>query len=91
MTVTSAPRLRSPPPSVACVEQSPPYHLAQGLLDHAEHLTRLRDADAAALAIDEARDIARSLRCQPLFDQAADISCTEARVPRSMAARLNRE
>ena len=60
-------------------EQSTPYHLAQGLLDHAEHLTRLADADAAALAIDEARDIARSLRCQPLLDRAADMTPAEAR------------
>ena len=33
---------------------SPPYHLAHGLLDQAEHLIRLGDADAAALAISEA-------------------------------------
>ena len=50
-------------------ELSTPYHLAHGLLDHAQHLIRLGDADAAALAIDEARDIARRLRCQPLLDR----------------------
>jgi hypothetical protein len=55
-------------------EQSTPYHLAQALLDHAEHLTRLGDADAAALATDEASDIARSLRCQPLLDRAAHLT-----------------
>ena len=52
-------------------ELSTPYHLAHGLLDHAEHLTRLGDAAAAAAAIGEARDIAGSLRCQPLLDRAA--------------------
>ena len=29
-------------------EHGTPYHLAHGLLDHAEHLTRLDDTDAAA-------------------------------------------
>jgi len=55
-------------------ELSTPYHLAHGLLDHADHLTRLGAADAAAVAIDEARDIAANLRCQPLLDQAAKIT-----------------
>ena len=54
-------------------EQSTPYHLAHGLLDHAGYLTRHGDADAAALAIGEARDIGRRLRCQPLLDRADDI------------------
>jgi hypothetical protein len=33
----------------------------------------MRDGDdaAAALAMDEARDIARTLRCQPMADRAA--------------------
>jgi len=52
-------------------EQSTPYHLAHGLLDHAEYLTRHGDTDTAALAIDEARDIGHRLRCQPLLDRAA--------------------
>jgi class 3 adenylate cyclase/tetratricopeptide (TPR) repeat protein len=52
-------------------EQSTPYHLAHGLLDHAEYLTGHGDADTAALAIDEARDIGHRLRCQPLLDRAA--------------------
>ena len=52
-------------------EQSTPYHLAHGLLDHAEYLARVHgDAEAAATAIDEARDIAGRLRCQPLLDRA---------------------
>ena len=61
-------------------EQSTPYHLAHGLLDHAEHLTRLGDADAAALAIGEANEIARSLRCQPLLDRVADLTPVQPRV-----------
>ena len=51
-------------------EKSTPYHLAHGLLDHAEYLNRHGDPDAAALAVDEARDIGRRLRCQPLLDRA---------------------
>jgi class 3 adenylate cyclase/predicted ATPase len=55
---------------VSLREQSTPYHLAHGLLDHAEYLLRTGDADAAAAAIAEARDIAGRLRCQPLLDRA---------------------
>jgi class 3 adenylate cyclase/predicted ATPase len=51
-------------------ERSTPYHLAHGLLDHAEYLARQGDAAAASAAIDEARDIGRRLRCQPLLDRA---------------------
>jgi hypothetical protein len=51
-------------------ERSTPYHLANGLLDHAEYLLASGDARAAAAAIDEARDIAVRLRCQPLLDRA---------------------
>jgi tetratricopeptide (TPR) repeat protein len=51
-------------------ELSTPYHLAHGLLDYAAYLTRLGDADAAAAAVQEARDIARRLRCRPLLDRA---------------------
>ena len=58
-------------------ELSTPYHLAHGLLDHAEHLTRLHDAEAAEAAIGEARDIARDLRCQPLLDRAAALTPAE--------------
>jgi hypothetical protein len=52
-------------------ELSTPYHLAHGLLDHAEYLTRLHDSEAAEGAIAEACDIAGRLRCQPLLDRAA--------------------
>jgi hypothetical protein len=51
-------------------EQSTPYHLAHGLLDHAQYLMRSGDAHAAAVAVAEAREIAARLRCQPLLDRA---------------------
>jgi predicted ATPase len=57
-------------------ELSTPYHLAHGLLDHAGYLIRLGDAEAAAAAVGEARDIAGTLRCQPLFDRAATVTPT---------------
>ena len=60
-------------------ELSTPYHLAHGLLDHAQHLERLHETEARAAAIGEARDIASNLGCQPLLDRAADI--TSARSP----------
>jgi hypothetical protein len=55
-------------------ELSTPYHLAHGLLDHAGHLTRLGETEAAAAAIGEARDIAGNLRCQPLLGRAANVT-----------------
>ena len=55
-------------------EQSTPYHLAHGLLDHAWYLTRRHDVGAAALAAREARTIADRLRCGPLLDRAADLT-----------------
>jgi hypothetical protein len=55
---------------------STPYHLAHGLLDQAEHLIRLGDADTATLAIGEARDIAGRLDCRPLLDRAAKLTPT---------------
>ena len=54
-------------------ENSTPYHLAHGLLDHAEHLIRIGDTEAAETAIAEARDIAAGLRCQPLLDRTEAI------------------
>jgi hypothetical protein len=62
-------------------ELSTPYHLAHGLIDHAQHLTRLHDAEAADLAIGEARTIATHLRCQPLLDRTADVTRTGPPVP----------
>jgi class 3 adenylate cyclase/tetratricopeptide (TPR) repeat protein len=62
-------------------EASTPYHLAHGLLDHAGHLTRLHDTEAAQVLIAEAGDIARSLRCQPLLDRAAEITPAKSPVP----------
>jgi len=56
--------------------QSTPYHLAHGLLDYVEYLlasdhVRAADATGAAeAAIEEARDIADRLRCQPLLGRA---------------------
>jgi hypothetical protein len=61
-------------------ERGTPYHLAHGLLDYAEYLTRTGDADAAAQAVLEARDIARRLRCQPLLDRADAIEGAPSRI-----------
>ena len=58
---------------------STPYHLAHGLLDHAQHLSGMGDADAAAAAIDEAGTIARQLGCQPLLDRADAIEPAKTR------------
>ncbi len=62
-------------------EYSTPYHLAHGLLDHAEQLKRGGDESAARLATDEARDIAQRLRCQPLLDRAMDLTRAADRTP----------
>ena len=51
-------------------EHSTPYHLAHGLLDHAEHLLGVGDSEAVAAATGEARAIAARLGCQPLLDRA---------------------
>jgi class 3 adenylate cyclase/tetratricopeptide (TPR) repeat protein len=61
-------------------ERGTPYHLAHGLLDHAQYLMRHDDADAAEAAIGEALDIARNLRCQPLLDRAANITPAQSPV-----------
>jgi class 3 adenylate cyclase/tetratricopeptide (TPR) repeat protein len=53
---------------------STPYHLAHGLLDHARHLTRLGDIEAAEKVTGEACDIARRLRCQLVLDRAAQVT-----------------
>jgi len=59
-------------------ELSTPYHLAHGLLDHAEYLLSAGRAEAAGAAIDEARDIAGRLRCQPLLDRAEALTQQDA-------------
>ena len=61
-------------------QHSTPYHLAHGLLDHAGHLLRRDDHDAAGAAIGEARDIAQRLGCRPLLDRAADLSPAEPQI-----------
>ena len=62
-------------------EQSTPYHLAHGLLDHAQYLTRLHDTEAASLGASEARTIAGQLRCGPLLDRAADLTPAASPAP----------
>jgi hypothetical protein len=61
-------------------EHSTPYHLAHGLLDHAEYLTGLGNSEATEAAIAEARDIAARLRCQPLLDRSETIQPVSPRV-----------
>ena len=46
------------------------FHLAHGLLDHAEYLTAIGDPEGAAAAVSEARVIADRLRCPPLLERA---------------------
>ena len=64
-------------------QHSTPYHLAHGLLDHAEHLIRLGDDEAAAAATGEARGIAARLGCQPLLDRANTIQPASPRIAAS--------
>jgi hypothetical protein len=68
-------------------EHSTPYHLAHGLLAHAQHLRRAGDHQAAVAAIGEARDIAQRLRCDPLLDRAASLgpAKTQARISTNSA------
>ena len=61
-------------------EHSTPYHLAHGLLDHAGYLTRHDDAEAAVLAIEEARTIGNRLRCRPLLDRADAMEDARTRI-----------
>jgi hypothetical protein len=62
---------------------STPYHLAHGLLDHAQHLLRTGDDDAAEAAISEFRSIAERLGCQPLLDRAGTIQPARPRTAAS--------
>jgi hypothetical protein len=68
-------------------EQSTPYHLAHGLLDHAAELARRGEAEAAAQAAAEATAIAVQLRCQPLLDRAAEVKPGEADLTAAAGAR----
>jgi class 3 adenylate cyclase/predicted ATPase len=72
-------------------QHSTPYHLAHGLLDHAEHLSHLDDDAAAGAAVGEARGIAQRLRCRPLLDRAADLPPAEPRSRASMVTALGPE
>jgi tetratricopeptide (TPR) repeat protein len=51
-------------------DRSTPYHLAHGLLDHAQFLLRHGESDTASQAVEEARVTACRLGCQPLLDRA---------------------
>ena len=64
-------------------QHSTPYHLAHGLLDHAAHLLRTGDDQAAAVAVGEARNIAERLRCQPLLDRTEIIQPASPRTAAS--------
>jgi class 3 adenylate cyclase/tetratricopeptide (TPR) repeat protein len=61
-------------------EVGSPYHLAQGLLDYAEYLTRIGDDGSAALTVTEARGIAHQLNCPPLRERADTIERTRPQV-----------
>jgi hypothetical protein len=61
-------------------EHSTPYHLAHGLLDHAEFLSGT-DTSAAEAAIAEASDVATRLRCKPLLDRIDSISNARTHAP----------
>jgi len=76
-----APAASFPAAIASLRERSTPYHLAHGLLDHAEYLTRHGDPDAAAQAVEEARGIAGRLRCQPLLDRADAVERAKPRIP----------
>jgi len=65
-------------------QQSTPYHLAHGLLDHAAFLAARGDTEAATAAIGEARGIAQQLGCQPLLDRAQTIQDARPRTATSL-------
>ncbi len=66
-------------------DRGTPYHLAHGLLDHAEYLARQGDTDPATAAVDEARRIARRLGCRPLLDRADTLEPAESPVQAPLA------
>ena len=57
-------------------EVGSPYHLAKGLLDHAEHLHSTGDTEAAGGAAAEAAVLAHGLAAQPLVMRASRITGT---------------
>jgi hypothetical protein len=60
--------------AVAALRQAAsPYHLAHGLLDHAEYLTKI-DAAGVEPLVAEARSIAEHLRARPLLDRAGQVA-----------------
>ena len=64
-------------------QHSTPYHLAHGLLDHAAHLLRTGDDQAAMAALGEAAGLAERLGCQPLLDRADTIQPARPRTTAS--------
>ena len=69
-------------------ELASPYHLAVGLLDHAEHLTAAGDRKTASLQAAEAAAIAIRLRAMSLEERAAalmETSPSVATAPRRQA------
>jgi class 3 adenylate cyclase/tetratricopeptide (TPR) repeat protein len=57
--------------AVAALRQAPsPYHLAQGLLDHAEHLDKIDDHAGSLALVAEARILAERLQAPPVLDRA---------------------
>ena len=66
---------------VGLLQHSTPYHLAHGLLDYAAQLRSAGDEAAAVAQIEEARDIADRLRCQPLLDRVESMVSAESRLP----------
>jgi hypothetical protein len=57
-------------------EVGSPYHLAKGLLDHADHLLVEGSAQAAAANAAEAAAIARSLGARPLLERVSGFTGT---------------
>ncbi|MGH9055003.1 MAG: hypothetical protein ACRDYY_03940, partial [Acidimicrobiales bacterium] len=63
---------------LALRQANSPYHLAHGLLDHAEHLVATGDPDAATAIVEEARAIATRLGCLPLTSRVDSVSAPPA-------------
>jgi hypothetical protein len=74
MAPGSNPHLSVGPEAAASFTSALSGTAARRLLDHAKQLTRHGLAYATAAAAEEACDIARNLRCQPLLDRAVGIT-----------------